>query len=187
MFKRRYAMGHRLISGLSEKCGLPHGHNEVVTVTLRAIAPTRLDGRANMVEPFEHAKSVWHRWIDEHVDHSLHLSAGDPLLDWFAVQESQRLMRILVTPGDPTTEMLAACMMAKLNAFLVADGDRLTCTAIRIDETPTNTVIFEGDPLAFLPRTDLETPWWSRADMTINDLVPATRPALGEALGLTTE
>jgi 6-pyruvoyltetrahydropterin/6-carboxytetrahydropterin synthase len=170
VFSRRYAMAHRLIAGLSDKCAVPHGHNEIVTVTLRAVSPAPLDGGANMVEPFERAKSTWHRWIDDHVDHSLHLSGDDPLLDWFAEREPHRLKRILVTPGDPTTEVLAACMMTKLNAFLAADGGRLVCASIRIDETPTNTVAFDGDGPAFLPRTPLDRPWWTRADMSINDL-----------------
>ena len=170
VFSRRYAMAHRLIAGLSAKCAIPHGHNEIVTVTLRAVSPSPLDGAANMVVPFERAKGTWHRWIDSHVDHSLHLSADDPMLDWFAEREPHRLGRILVTPGDPTTEVLAACMMAKLNAFLTADGGGLICTSIKVDETPTNTVIFDGDAKAVLPKGPLERPWWTRADMSISDL-----------------
>jgi len=170
VFNRRFAMAHRLIAGLSEKCAIPHGHNEVVTVTLRESAPAQLDGGANMVVPFARAKGTWHRWIDDHVDHSLHLSADDPLLDWFAGREPHRLARILVTPGDPTTEVLAACMMAKLNAFLAADGERLICAEVRIDETPTNSVAFAGDPAVVLPRVPLDRPWWTRPDMNINDL-----------------
>ena len=178
VFSRRYAMAHRLIAGLSEKCAIPHGHNETVTVTLRAVSPAPLDGFANMVVPFERAKRMWHRWIDEHVDHALQLSAGDPLLDWFAEREPHRLSRLLVTPGDPTTEVLAACMKAKLSAFLAADGGHLACASIRVDETPTNTVTFEGDPAAVLPRSSLARPWWMRADMCISDLAaPAPAPA----------
>ncbi|MBE9605534.1 6-carboxytetrahydropterin synthase [Acetobacteraceae bacterium H6797] len=174
VFSRRYAMAHRLIAGLSEKCAIPHGHNEIVTVTLRATEPGPLDGGANMVEPFERAKAVWHRWIDQRVDHSLHLSADDPLIGWFAEREPHRLDRILVTPGDPTTEVLALCMMSKLNAFLAADGGRLACAAIRIEETPTNTVTFEGDPAAYLPPVAEARPWWLRADMSISDLLLET-------------
>jgi len=182
VFNRRYAMAHRLIAGLSEKCAIPHGHNEVVTVTLRATSLAPLDGGANMVAPFEHAKGTWHRWIDGHVDHSLHLSADDPLLDWFAEREPHRLKRILVTPGDPTTEILAACMMAKLNAFLAANGGHLACSEIRIDETPTNTVIFDGAPAAVLPRVPLGRPWWMRPDMSINDLDAAVAGKMVRAL-----
>jgi 6-pyruvoyltetrahydropterin/6-carboxytetrahydropterin synthase len=169
VFSRRFAMGHRLIEGCSEKCAIPHGHNEIVTVTLRAVSSSRLDGKANMVEPFERAKALWHRWIDDHVDHALQLSATDPLLGWFVRHEPQRLRRILITPGDPTTEMLACCMMAKLNALLAHDGRRLVCAQIRLEETPTNTVTFDGDPLTMLPETAPRDAWWCRPDMTIND------------------
>ena len=93
------------------------------------------------------------------------------MLAWFRHHEPARVARLLVTPGDPTTEVLACCMMAKLNAFLAAAGGRLTCVEIRLEETPTNTVVFEGDPLAVLPRTPKLRPWWQRADMSINDLV----------------
>jgi 6-pyruvoyltetrahydropterin/6-carboxytetrahydropterin synthase len=173
VFSRRYTMGHRLISGGSEKCAIPHGHNETVTAKLRAFQPCRLDGVANMVEPFERAKATWHRWIDNNVDHALQLSAADPLVDWFANHEPHRLERILVTPGDPTTEVLACCMMAKLGAFLAADGGRLVCAEIRIDETPTNAVTFDGRPEVFLPTTIGIDAWWDRADMSINNFATA--------------
>lgn len=169
VFSRRFSMGHRLIAAGSDKCAIPHGHNEIVTVRLRPARPAPLDGVGNMVLSFEQAKSAWHRWIDEHLDHTLHLSETDPLLRWFAEHEPARLARTLVTPGDPTTEALACCMTAKLNAFLAADGGRLVCAELKIEETPTNTVIFEGDPDDFLPARS--NPWWHRADASINDLV----------------
>lgn len=172
LFKRRFSMGHRLIAGGSEKCALPHGHNEIVTVRLRPALPARLDGTANMVVSFERAKATWHRWIDEHVDHALQLAQTDPLLAWFLASEPARARRILVTPGDPTTEVVACCMKAKLDAFLVDDGDILVCTEIAIEETPTNTVVFDGDPAAFLPIHPGSTPWWHRPDMSINELAP---------------
>lgn len=171
VFSRRYAMGHRLIAGGSEKCAVPHGHNELVTVRLAPAQPEPLDGIANMVEPFERVKAVWHRWIDDHVDHALQLSAVDPLLAWFVRHEPHRLARILVTPGDPTTEILACCMKAKLSAFLAGQGGRLVCAELRIEETPTNSVTFDGDPRAWLPRQEA-APWWHRPDMAINDLAP---------------
>lgn len=170
VFTRRYSMAHRLISGASEKCGIPHGHNETVTVTLRASKPAVLDGYVNMVVPFERAKRAWHGWIDDHVDHALQLAADDPLLGWMASREPQRLSRVLVTPGDPTTEVLAACMMSKISAFLAADGQVLVCASVRIDETPTNSVSFEGDPRDALPLGSVAAPWWTRADNDINDL-----------------
>jgi 6-pyruvoyltetrahydropterin/6-carboxytetrahydropterin synthase len=69
--------------------------------------------------------------------------------------------------------MLALLFMTKLSAFLEADGGRLRCAEIRIEETPTNTVVFTGDPADFLPEPAEaynRPPWWRRPDMTINDL-----------------
>ncbi|MEF8792552.1 6-pyruvoyl trahydropterin synthase family protein [Thiohalorhabdus sp.] len=170
-FTRRYSMSHRLLSLQSGKCGIPHGHNEYVTVRLVARNPQPLDGKANMVTPFHAAKKRWHAWIDARVDHSLQLAAGDPLLAYFREQEPEQLDRILVTPGDPSTEALAACFMAKVSAFLAEQGGDLTCTEVRIEETPTNTVIFDGDPAPVLPRDGFpDPPWWRRADDSIHDL-----------------
>jgi 6-pyruvoyltetrahydropterin/6-carboxytetrahydropterin synthase len=178
VFSRRYAMAHRLISGNSEKCAIPHGHNETVTVHLRATRPSPLCGRVNMVETFERAKSTWHRWIDTHVDHALQLSDTDPLIHWFRDHEPKRLERIMVMQGDPTTEMLSACMMSKINAFLADDGGRLICHQIAVEETPTNTVTFIGDPRDVLPEG--ANGWWNRADMSINEFQHVV-PALGRA------
>jgi len=170
-FTRRYSMSHRLLSLQSGKCGIPHGHNEYVTVRLAARAPGPLDGEANMVTPFHAAKRRWHAWIDEAVDHTLQLSARDPLLTYFREQEPEQLHRILVTPGDPSTEALAACFMAKVSAFLADQGGDLVCSEVRIEETPTNTVIFDGDPDAVLPTDGFPAPaWWQRPDDSINDL-----------------
>ncbi len=170
VFTRRYSMAHRLIAGRSLKCATPHGHNEFVTVKLQATKPVKLDGHVNMVESFERAKSKWHRWIDEHVDHALQLSDEDRLLEWFRDNEPHMLDRIMITPGDPTTEALACCMMSKLNALLADDGGALSCVEIQIQETPTNTVTFDGDPLAMLPERAPGSAWWLRPDMSINDL-----------------
>eukprot|EP01037_Dinobryon_pediforme_P005436 gene5436-5491_t len=175
-------MAHRLIAGQSEKCATPHGHNEFVTVRLHATDPKRLDGNVNMVETFERAKSAWHCWIDNHVDHAFQLSDQDPMIGYFRMNEPKLVPRILVTPGDPTTEMLACCMLAKLNALLKADGGRLTCADIEVQETPTNTVSFKGDPLSMLPRMSGHDAWWLRADMSINDLLPV-EPRLMLAAG----
>ena len=38
VFTRRYSMAHRLMADARSKCAVPHGHNELVTVKLQAIA-----------------------------------------------------------------------------------------------------------------------------------------------------
>lgn len=172
VFTRRFSMGHRLIAGCSEICATPHGHNEEVSVYLQPLEVKRLDGAENMVLPFHKAKSLWHRFIDHSVDHAFQLSEKDPLLHWFLQNEPQRIPHLLVTPGDPTTELLACLLMAKANTLLMAEQTGLLCHKIEIKETPTNTVSFTGDPLAFIPETGkAEKSWWQRADMSISDLM----------------
>lgn len=177
VFTRRFCMGHRLISGCSERCAIPHGHNEYVTVTLipgpTAPKQKRLDGHSNMLLPFAEAKGRWHRFIDERIDHSFQLSEADPLLTWFEQNEPQRLERIVVTPGDPTTELMAALLMAKLRAFLKEQGDILMPLSLEIKETPTNTVRLHGDPAHYIPLTQRPAAqcWWNRADDSTRDAV----------------
>lgn len=167
IFSRRYSMAHRLITGCSTKCATPHGHNEVATVRLAPIAPQPLDRNANMVEEFARAKATWHHWIDHHVDHAFQLSDRDPLIGFFQNSEPDKVSRLLVTAGDPTTEMLAVCFMSKLNAFLRHDRSGLICIEVAIEETPTNTVIFNGIPTHHLGSNPA---WWNRPDYSINDL-----------------
>jgi 6-pyruvoyltetrahydropterin/6-carboxytetrahydropterin synthase len=167
-FTRRYAMAHRLIADPASKCATPHGHNEFVAIRVAPTAPLRFGGD-NMVTPFQAVKARWSAWIDESVDHAFQVNAADPLIQWFGTHEPARLSRLLVTPGDPTTEALAALFWSKLDAFLRADGLPYRVAAIRVEETPTNAVLLTPDLF------DLETcglpssGWWARADMSIND------------------
>lgn len=171
IFTRRFAMAHRLIHGSSEICATPHGHNEEVRVYLKPLEVRPLDGKQNVVVPFEKAKSTWHRFIDGSVDHAFQLADNDPLLPWFIEHEPQRIPRLLITPGDPTTELLACLFMSKLNCFLLAEQSGLYCDQIEILETPTNTVRFIGNSLDFIPNIrPPEQCWWRRADMSISDL-----------------
>jgi len=159
-FTRRFSMAHRLTAGASETCLTPHGHNEHVTVDVVAREATRLDGDANMVAEFAAVKRRWHRFVDRHLDHALQLSETDPLLA--IVDERFPTWRVVVTPGDPTTELLAALLASKCQAFLDERFEgALRCARVTLEETPTNAVVFEGAPRDVLPRAE---GWWSRAD-----------------------
>ena len=167
-FTRRYAMAHRLLADPASKCAVPHGHNETVSVRL---APQRAFAfsRSNSEAPFEAVKGRWHAWLDRHVDHALQLGQADPLIGYFRAHEPQRLARILTTPGDPTTEALAAAFWLKLTAF-VADSDLpFSVSAVRVEETPTNAVILTGESFDAEACTAAAAPWMRRADMSIND------------------
>ena len=167
-FTRRYAMAHRLLATKSPKCAIPHGHNEFVTVRLDPLTPFRFSD-TNSTAPFETVKRRWHAWIDEHVDHALHLGEADPLIEFFREREPQRLSQIMTFQGDPTTEALAACFFLKLSAFIADDSLPFAVREVRIEETPTNTVIVSResfDPNACGLRAGA---WPLRADMSIND------------------
>ena len=167
-FTRRYAMAHRLLATPSPKCAIPHGHNEFVTVRLDPRAAFTFSA-ANSIAPFELVKRRWHEWIDNHVDHTLHLGAHDPLIGFFRENEPQRLDQIMTFEGDPTTEALAACFWLKLSAFIADEKLPFSVREVRIAETPTNTVVLTGelfDPVTCGLR---QRAWPTRADMSIND------------------
>ena len=167
-FTRRYAMAHRLLTMQSAKCAIPHGHNEFVTVRLDPVATFKFSG-TNSATPFELAKRRWHQWIDDYVDHALHLGENDPLIGYFRDNEPALLKQIMTFQGDPTTEALAACFFLKLSAFIADDKLPFTVGKVRIEETPTNTVVITRD--SFDPTTCglRPTAWPWRADMNIND------------------
>ena len=167
-FARRYAMAHRLISGVAPRCGVPHGHDEVVTVDIVQSETTGLDPDTNMIAEFSSVKGRWFSWIDNNVDHSFHLSDADPLVVYFREHEPDLLPRLLITPGDPTVEIRAACYLSKLNAFLIDENAGLRCSQVSIRETPTNEVLCPGTMEGILPEGDR---WWKRADSSINDLI----------------
>lgn len=161
-------MGHRLTSGAAPNCRVPHGHDEIVTVDIVHVRNAGLDPATNMLAEFDRVKRRWFRWIDKAVDHSFHIADSDALLEFFRSQEPELLGKLLVTPGDPTTEIRAACFKSKLGAFLAQDEPNFSCDRLVIQETPANAVeIGITDFATVLPAGDH---WWARADDTINDL-----------------
>lgn len=167
-FERRFCMAHRLLSGSSPKCAIPHGHNEYVRIFLETIDNNTLDNDANMIAVFADAKSTWHQFIDDKLDHSFQIREDDPIIGFFKEHEPQHLKRVITTPGDPTTELMCACLMSKADALLKKQQSKLRCCRIELQETPTNTVILDGVNAhkAHLPSGDY---WWNRADFSIND------------------
>jgi 6-pyruvoyltetrahydropterin/6-carboxytetrahydropterin synthase len=163
-FTRRFSMAHRLSHDAAPKCATPHGHNEFVTIELVRPGAPVLCGSKNMVQEFGQLKAAWHRWIDESVDHCLQLNENDPLLQH--VDAAFPDWRIMVTPGDPTTELTAALFMTKCQAFLDADATGFHCKKLTLQETPTNSVTVEGLPLQGIS-FDSTLDWWTRPDASI--------------------
>lgn len=170
-FSRRYSMAHRLLCDAGSKCLTPHGHDEVVIVRLRPARPLDL-GASNMTASFERAKGRWHRWIDGQVDHAFQLNAADPLVEFFRQHEPERLPRLMLFAGDPTTEALAVAFLLKLQAFLAADGGLFEAERITIQETPTNSVVLDAADWAATGSDWTPGAWARRADDSLNDLAP---------------
>lgn len=168
-FTRRFSMAHRLIHSSSKKCAVPHGHNEFVIVRLAYIGEKSFGPETNCAADFSELKGDWHRWIDGAVDHAFQLGEGDPMIAYFQEHEPQHLGRLFITPGDPTTELLAALFFAKLSAFLEELKLPFKVREVTVEETPTNSVSVEEGDLELFPRL-AEHGWWSRPDSSINDL-----------------
>lgn len=170
-FKRKFEAAHRFIEGENKGtvCSQPHGHTWFVTVTLTSKKPRTLNLSTNTLIPFEKAKKKWHQWIDNHVDHCFMFNEKDHLLEFMLKDNPNG--RHLVTPGDPTTEMVAITFMSKFNQFLNEVDPDLYCTSIVIDETQTNTIRFSGNPQEHLPQSQNPKEfWWNRSDFSISDL-----------------
>ena len=185
-FTRRFSMAHRLLEIGSTKCAMIHGHNEFVTITMENTNGRRVDwGHSNIAIQFADAKRKWHDWIDNVVDHALQLGHNDPLLQTFMKNEPERIHRIVVTPGDPTTEIMCLLLAYKCSVFL--KGLDLTITKVELEETPTNKVTFHdpiGEFVIDRVQEKIDTledwvwlqggysrlpDWWARDDRTINN------------------
>lgn len=168
-FTRNFCFARRFLSGTSEKHAMPHGFEASVTIVLAETVTVELDGKTNKTEIFDQVKAIWTHWVDKAVDGAMQCSEADPLLAFFAQYEPQRLGQIMQMPGDPTTELLACCMMAKIKAFLQKDQIPLDCLQLQIEAPAKNILTFTGDPAASIPQIHNTDPWWNRPDMSINN------------------
>ena len=116
-----FCYGHRLL-GYQGKCEHLHGHNGRVLITIQT---SELDERG-MVLDFSEIKRTISRWIDEHLDHRMLLSAEDPLVP---VLEKAGEPMFLISV-NPTAENIARliCQYATDQKFPVVE--------VRLWETP---------------------------------------------------
>ena len=174
VFYRSFEAGHRLIEEENRKtiCTQPHGHTWNVKVYLSCIEKKTLDHKENTLVFFSSIKTKWHTWLDNHIDHSFIFNNRDPLLQFMI--KDHPAGRHVVVPGDPTTEMLAVVLKAKLDIFLKNlsfNGLHFICHRLILNETRTNGIIFSGDPKDHLPLQKEEgKDWWFRNDFSTNNL-----------------
>ena len=164
-------MAHRLLSDPASRCAVPHGHNEFVHVVLATDAEMDFGG-SNFVASFETLKGRWHAFIDKAVDHAFQMNGADPMLAWFRENEPQRVPRLMVFEGDPTTDAFAVALRRKLDAILAVDGSPYRCIELTLEETPTNAILI-GEHLSAAERGWMAGSWMDRPDLSINDISAA--------------
>jgi 6-pyruvoyl-tetrahydropterin synthase len=171
-FEYRFEAAHRFTKTASVACMTPHGHSWYAGLTLQSIAPLNTH---EMVVEFGTIKKHWKQFLQEVADHSFFHHAEDPILKslWEHVPE----FRSLPFPGDPTTELIAACFLRK--AFAMGVGKTLSLmeqslrlqkledqfeVGVEIVETPTNLVALRPKSLSDLqklvPSLGQFEGWW---------------------------
>jgi len=171
-FTRRFEAAHRFFGGDSIRCQSLHGHSWEVTVVIEsnldpAIA-NPLARKERMLAEFGATKQAWHEFVDTTLDHSVMLNEADPLIHYLRKKEPGH--RIVATPGNPTTELLAALFKSKVNVFLRHTSNELLCGRVRLRETPTNTVELAhyGRYLDGLPTSSKH--WWNQPNNSGSDI-----------------
>lgn len=165
IFNRKWEAAHRFIEGENRGtlCSQPHGHTWTTQVQLAPLQSSSLNGSTNTVILFAKVKKNWHQFIDQSMDHAWMCHHKDPILEF--LRKDNPTGRFVITPGDPTTEVLAVCLKAKLEAFLKADQIPLQVAKLTVFETPTNAVSFTGSAEQALAFNDPQC-WWNRADFS---------------------
>lgn len=164
-FRYKFEAAHRFTKSCAFSCATPHGHTWYATATIRAL--TQKLAADDMVVEFGKLKKQWKVLIDEVFDHSFMHNVTDPLLD--AIKLHVPHARLMPFPGDPTTELIAILLHAKMTKFIEANKllDLVAVHSVKIDETPTNSVTWEG---ALHPSIGIDGEvagydgWWSSAD-----------------------
>jgi 6-pyruvoyltetrahydropterin/6-carboxytetrahydropterin synthase len=166
-FTYRFESAHRFTQSCSESCATPHGHTWRATLAFQTREGASSLNSVGMVDEFIRLKKNWKTFISETADHSFFHHAEDPILP--ALRTHIPLFRGLPFPGDPTTELIARLFFLKAEAMDRGRPSLNVCApvALRVRETPTNTVIFR--PTA-QNRDELESfrsftnAWWNSAD-----------------------
>lgn len=162
-FTYRFEAAHRFTKSCPDSCATPHGHTWRARAELRSTTAD-LDA-TDMVVEFARLKGRWKALLDKTLDHSWLTNVSDPILP--ALTEHIPGLRAVHFPGDPTTELLAALLFVKMEAFLDAEGlaERVTLKAIHIQETETNSVrCVARPPWAAVGVVNGFSGWWSTPD-----------------------
>ncbi len=174
-FKYRFEAAHRFTQSSSPSCMTPHGHTWHATLHLRSLAPLNAN---NMAVEFHQLKSAWKDLITNVFDHSFMCNMNDSLIEPLLHIHSGA--RLILFPGDPTTEMISLLMFSKAEKFIAASPwkDQVLVSGLTIDETPTNSIHCDsGYYRENIHRYSEYTGWWSTAEVSARNCQRVEAPA----------
>lgn len=136
-FKYRFEAAHRFTQSSSPSCMTPHGHTWYATLHLKSQAPLNAN---DMSVEFHQLKSSWKDLITNVFDHSFMCNVQDPLIE--PLLHVHGGARLILFPGDPTTELISLLMFSKAEQFIAKTPwkEQVAVSGITIDETPTNSI-----------------------------------------------
>jgi hypothetical protein len=161
----------------------------IIRIAGNVVLPSRLQIRAD-VSPdddvteaqLSNVMSKMKFWFDGIVSRSIAFSNDneDALGMIIDSEGKNRTGNILmITPGDPTDDVLAALFQAKLNA-LGGDTIEVGLVEVKSDNPVGLSFTFVGDATKILPSMDrwmgernyFDKPWWDRDDSSTLDVIP---------------
>lgn len=157
-FTHRFEAAHRFLND-SSKCSTPHGHSWYVTIKLQTKSD-HFKQENNFSHDFYDLKKDWRKFVDEELDHHFFANSQDPLLA--ALKKEAPQARVKMTPGDPTTEALAALFFNKAEVIF-KNFAGVSVQEMELKETPTNSLrIDKGDRDFFfkLHKIKSKSNWW---------------------------
>lgn len=120
--------GHRIINHES-KCKYFHGHRYKIEVTF---AIEELDSIGRVVD-FGVIKSIFGKWIDDNLDHTMILHESDTKIG--KILESETGQKVYYMKDNPTAENIAKHLMLDIMPDLNFDKN-LKCIKLVVNETP---------------------------------------------------
>lgn len=163
-FKYRFEAAHRFTQSSSPSCMTPHGHTWYATLHLQSHVGLNAN---DMAVEFQQLKGAWKDLITNVFDHSFMCNAADPLIE--PLLDVHGGARLILFPGDPTTELISLLMFSKAEQFISSSPwkGQISVSGITIDETPTNSIHCDR---AFykenINRYATHSGWWTTAEST---------------------
>lgn len=141
----------------------PHGHTWYASLHLKTTAPLNSN---DMSVEFHQLKSEWKDLITNVFDHSYMCNMSDALIE--PLLKIHGSARLIVFPGDPTTELISLLLFSKCEKFIANSPwkDQILVSGITIDETPTNSIHCDrAFYLENIARYSAFSGWWSTAEI----------------------